>query len=228
MSIRKRFASSKVANQFGSALIYYYVKFCYASTHWTREGFEEMEALLRSGKPVMIVLWHERLWMSPYMFNTALGKICSIMTSSRIARLGHCILRRFEFEAVAVDPKQDAARANRQVLALVNNGYSLAISPDGTRGPPRVCKSFPIKWARKKGLPIFCVTFSMRKTLRTTTWDRSLIPLPFNRGALLARRWDHLPLRTISKDQLEKLSTDLGDQLNMLTEEADQKTGRRK
>jgi lysophospholipid acyltransferase (LPLAT)-like uncharacterized protein len=185
-----------------------------------------MDAHLLSGKPLIMVVWHERLWMSPYMFNTQLGKICSITTSSRIAYFGHFLLARFGFDAVQLDPKEKTAKVNRQILELIRRGYSIAISPDGTRGPSRVCKPFPISWARKTQLPIFCVTFSLRRALRTPTWDRSLIPLPFNRGALLAHRWEQGLPRIMTKEQVETLSRDLGDQLNILTDDADKRVGR--
>ena len=185
-----------------------------------------MDDLLRSGKPVMILMWHERLWMSPFMFNSRLGKICSITTASRIAHLGRFILQRFGSEVVAVDPKKNALHANREILKYIRNGYSIAISPDGSRGPARVCKPFPLIWASKTQIPIFCVTFSLQRTARLQTWDRPFIPLPFNSGAILARRWDCDLPEKISIDQLERLSAQLQVELDRVTFMSDQKVGR--
>jgi lysophospholipid acyltransferase (LPLAT)-like uncharacterized protein len=223
--LKKRIADSHLLNESAAALLHLYIRFCHATTRWDKAGFQEMDEHLREGQPVIMVLWHERLWMSPYMFNTRLGKICAITTESRVATLGQRLLRRFGFESEMIDPKGDPTRFNRKIIGRIRDGYSIAISPDGTRGPPRVAKPFPIKWGRATQVPIFCVTFAMRRKLRVPTWDRSHIPLPFNRGAMLARRWNETIPRRMSSDQLEALVANLEDALNELTLESDRLAG---
>lgn len=223
--VKKRIAQSELLNRCVASLLYFYVRFCYATTQWKYDGFEEMDAQLLEGQPVMIVMWHERLWMSPYMYNTKLGKICAITTESRIAQLGHLLLRRFDFEAEMIDPRKNPLAFNRRILRRIRNGYSIAVSPDGTRGPRRECKSYPIKWVRKSQVPVFCVAFSMRRSLRLPTWDRSRVPLPFNRGALLARRWRETVPKNASQEQIDAFSDRLGNDLNAVTLEADQMVG---
>jgi lysophospholipid acyltransferase (LPLAT)-like uncharacterized protein len=203
------------------------MRFCHATTRWHRSGFEEMDDFLRAGKPVLAVVWHERIWMSTYMFNTDLGRICALTTKSQIAHVGHLMLESFDFEAEMIDPKRNPIAINRRVLRRIRDGCSIAFAPDGTRGPSRVCKPYPVKWVRQTQVPVFCVTFSMRRTLRLPTWDRAHVPLPFNRGALLARKWTQTVPADADESQLEALTRDLGAALNAVTTEADRIVGRR-
>ena len=226
MQLRKRLAGSEWLIKFGAGLLHLYIRFCHATTRWEREGFEEMEESLRSGQPLISVIWHERLLMSPYLFNTKLGRICAITTESRVATLGKSLLEHFDFESEQIDPKKDPTRFNRQIIRRIRDGYSIGISPDGTRGPPRIAKSFPVKWARSTRVPIFCVSFAMRRTLRVPNWARPHFPLPFNRGVLLVRRWDEDVPRKASAEEIEALTGKLTDALNALTLESDQRVGR--
>ncbi len=227
MEIRKRIAGSTVFNEIVASLFASYLRFCFATTRWEREGFEEMNAILQADQPLIMVLWHERLWMSPYMFDTTLGKICAITSESRIAYLGKFLLRRFDFETIMIDPGKNPVALNRQLFKRIRDGYSVAISPDGTRGPSRVAKPFPIIWARKTQMPIVCVTFAVRHRLRMPTWDRSHVPLPFTRGVLAARRWDEPVPDKTTPDEMDALALRLQDALNALTDEADRKVGRK-
>lgn len=227
VSLRKRIASSTVFNEIVSFFVYAYLWLCYATTRWDHEGLDEMNECVRSNQPVLTVIWHERLWMSPFLFDTTLGKICSITSESRIAYTGKFLLRRFDFESIMIDPKKNPVGLNRQLFRRIREGYSIAISPDGTRGPPRVAKSFPITWARKTRMPIFCATFAMRWRLKTPTWDRSHIPLPFNRGVLMVRRWTEEIPKDASPEDIEVLTRKLEGALNTLTDEADTMVGRK-
>jgi len=226
MSLRKRIAASKWVNELAAAIVYRYVRLCHATTRWEREGFDEMYAALREGRPVITVLWHERLFMSMYLFDPELCKICAITTNSRVSYLGQRILSRFDFESVMIEPNDSPVALTREILGRIRNGYSVAISPDGTRGPPRVAKPFPIIWARSARIPIFCVAYSVRRALRLPTWDRALIPLPFNRGAMLVRRWPEEVPRGITDAQTEDLRAKIETAVNDLTDDADRRVGR--
>lgn len=71
--------------------------------------------------------------------------------------------------------------AMRALLRNLAEGTTVAVLVDGPRGPARVAKTGIIALARIAELPIQPVAFSARPALRLSSWDRSLIPLPFAR-----------------------------------------------
>ncbi len=222
MNLRKRIASSKWVNEFAAAILYRYIRFCHATARWDKTGFEEMAAILKEGQPVIILVWHERLMMSTYLFDTNLGKVCAITTDSRMAKLGQRLLRRFKFDSVMIEPKKSSIALTREILRRIRRGESVVISPDGTRGPARIAKSFPIVWARATQIPVFCTAYSVKRFVRLRTWDRPHIVLPFNRGVFLARRWEETVPRNATEEQIEMFRENLSEMLDAVTDEADQ------
>ncbi|MEM1076273.1 MAG: DUF374 domain-containing protein [Pseudomonadota bacterium] len=226
MSFKKRIAGSVWANRLSANLFYGYIRLCHLTTRWKREGFDEMEALVEQGQPVLVLVWHERLFMSTYLFDSSLGPVSAITTNSRMAYLGKFTLEHFDYDSVMVDPKKSSNALSRQIFRKIRKGESIVISPDGTRGPPRVAKSFPVSWARSAQIPVFCTAYAIRRSLRLPTWDRAHIPLPFNRGAFLARRWEGEVPRDADDDQLEAFRSDMNELLNAVTDDADRMVGR--
>lgn len=71
--------------------------------------------------------------------------------------------------------------ALRQMVRLLGQGTTAAVLVDGPRGPTRVAKTGIVAIARHSGIPIQPVAFSARPAHRLSSWDRSLLPLPFAR-----------------------------------------------
>ncbi len=71
--------------------------------------------------------------------------------------------------------------AMRALLRDLAEGKTVAVLVDGPRGPARVAKTGIIALARIAERSIQPVAFSARPALRLSSWDRSLIPLPFAR-----------------------------------------------
>ena len=60
-------------------------------------------------------------------------------------------------------------------------GYDIAITPDGPRGPKYELGSGLVYLAQKAALPILPCHARFHGALRLKTWDRFAIPLPFAR-----------------------------------------------
>ena len=225
-NLKRRVAGSSILNRTVARLFAGYIRLCYRTARWHREGFAEMGAVLETGQPIINVIWHERLPMCPYLFDVSRFPLCGVTTHSRIATLGQEVLRRFGVEAVTFDPKASPMGATRAVVKRMRAGYSIALSPDGSRGPAREAKAFPVPWIRATRAPVFCVAYSIRRGVRLPTWDRALIPLPFSRGALIVKRWDCELSEKPDEAEIERLRISLEAAANAVTDAADRAAGR--
>ena len=63
----------------------------------------------------------------------------------------------------------------------------LAITPDGPRGPVRSMAEGLPAMAKMSKAPVLFVGLSCNPAIRLNNWDRTLIPLPFGKGAVV---WD--------------------------------------
>ena len=110
----------------------------------------------------------------------------------------------------------------KRLLAEYRNGYSLAVVPDGPRGPRYAAKPGVIHLARATGAPVFPVTFAASRAAHLRSWDRLIIPLPFARVAIVFGQPLYVD-RHAAEEQLEECSCTLEARLNELGRAAESK-----
>jgi lysophospholipid acyltransferase (LPLAT)-like uncharacterized protein len=226
VSLRKRIADSEWFNRTVEGLFAAYIRFAYRSSKWDRIGFEPMDEMLRSGQPVIVALWHQRLMMSPYLFDADLGKICTLTSSARAGRMAGQVQALFGFETIAMSSHKRHVALSREVLGKIRDGYSIGIATDGPRGPARIASTVPLVWARTGGCPVFVVAFSSRRVIQLPTWDKMWLPAPWTRGVLMCRTWDEDVPRKSTDAETESLRIKLELALNEITDAADLAAGR--
>ncbi|MGR3622501.1 lysophospholipid acyltransferase family protein [Pseudophaeobacter sp.] len=225
MSLRKKIADSPRVNRFVEALFANYVSFAYRTSRWHRSGFEEMDACVARGEPVIFVLWHQRLIMAPYLFDTSLGRICALTSAARAGRLAGQILVRLGFETIPMSSHKRHVALSREVLRRTKEGCSIGIAADGPRGPTRISSGVPITWARMTGCRVFTVAFAERRVLKMPTWDKQMLPLPFSRGVLICKEWADTVPKKPSEQEAETLRLSLQTALDAITDQADRAVG---
>lgn len=72
-----------------------------------------------------------------------------------------------------------------KLLKALREGYKVAITVDGPKGPAFVVKKGIVLLAKKSGKPIIPIYADFQKYIVLKTWDRFTIPLPFSRAKLL-------------------------------------------
>ena len=136
---------------------------------------------------MIFAVWHNRLalclllycrYVKQYQANRQLAAITS---ASRDGGLLARVLELFGVKPVRGSSSRRGAAALRELTTAADQGYDLAVTPDGPRGPCYVVQPGVIAAAQLTGLPVMpvCYSLSWKKTLRS--WDRFQIPLPFTR-----------------------------------------------
>ena len=145
VSLRKKIADSPRFNRAIEALLAGYVRFAFRTSRWQRSGFEEMDACVRRGEPVIFVLWHQRLIMAPYLFDTSLGRICALTSAARAGRLAGQILVRLGFETIPMSSHKRHVALSREVLRRTRRA-ALSASPRTDRADLPGCPP-PCQWS---------------------------------------------------------------------------------
>jgi lysophospholipid acyltransferase (LPLAT)-like uncharacterized protein len=226
VSLRRKIANSEWFNRRVEGLFAAYIRFAYRSSAWQRCGFAAMDAALRDNEPVIVALWHQRLMMSPYLFDASLGKMCTLTSGARAGRLAGRVQARFGFETIPMSSHKRHIALSRAVLGKMRDGFSIGIATDGPRGPARVASTVPLVWARASGKRIFVVAFAARRVITFPTWDQMMLPAPWTRGVLMCREWHESVPRKASDEDTEALRQKLENALNSITDEADRAVGR--
>jgi len=166
-----------------------YVGLVASRLDWLVEGEANLKSLA-APSPLIVVFWHEALPSMPVLWQRArrLGMTRPAVVLASAHRDGQLIgraVRHMGIGLVSGSSSRGGAAGLRGLLKALESGANVGVTPDGPRGPRRVCAPGVAQLAAMSGcriLPCGAVTTPAR-TLRS--WDRMRIPLPYGRGALV-------------------------------------------
>lgn len=172
-----------------------------------------------SGDPFVGALWHRGFLIAAGVFRDS-GLAVPVSQSRDGERIA-AVLRGLGF---ADPPRGSSSRGARQLLVQLirraRGGESLAILPDGPRGPAREVKPGVVAVARAAGRPVVPVGLSARPAVRVGSWDRALVPIPFARVRVVVGEPIRVPERA-GNDELVARGLALQKELDRLTARAD-------
>ncbi len=179
---------------------------------------ERVQNFWESNKNVILSLWHGRLFMIPNIYR---GKGIKILISRHGD--GDVIARAIQglgFGAIRGSTTRGGFSALRNLLKAANNGYDIAITPDGPRGPRQKLQGGIIQLARLSGAPILPISFGASRKKILKSWDSFLFPIPFSRGVFL---WGEPIYVDNRKDAayLEEKRLEVENKMNEITETVD-------
>jgi lysophospholipid acyltransferase (LPLAT)-like uncharacterized protein len=192
------------------------------TSKWDILGKEHPHPFWEKNKPVIACFWHGRLLM---MFKSWFGQHkLHVLISSHID--GQIIARttqHFGFGWIAGSSSKGGRKAVLSILKTLKNGESVGVTPDGPRGPRYQVSLGIIQMARLGNVALLPVSYSSRRGIFMKSWDRFLLPLPFDRGVFIyGPRIDV----TNSPKSDEELRQQLEKSLKDLTLQADLYCGR--
>jgi lysophospholipid acyltransferase (LPLAT)-like uncharacterized protein len=146
-------------------------------------GGERLEAVLREHGAVVPVFWHQHLLICARFI--ASGRIAGLkpgfMVSPSVDGQAPAMLAaRYGAHVVRGSGSYTGMRAVRGVhQAIVKEGISPAITPDGPRGPRFVLKPGAVFTAQITGKPVVPIAYAAKPARLLGTWDKFVVTFPF-------------------------------------------------
>ena len=184
------------------------------------KGEENLLRLIKSGKPVMLCVWHGRLLFPSWYIrhHTTLHIISSRHADSEI--LAH-ILRHWGYGLIRGSTKKGGLRVIKEMTEIFKTGGIIAVTNDGPKGPSRIAKSGSIGLAIKNNVKIITVTGSATKFWQMKSWDRFMLPKPFGKiQIVVSTPMDITEKPSTAEKEVQRLSRFM----NHYQDEADQLT----
>jgi lysophospholipid acyltransferase (LPLAT)-like uncharacterized protein len=221
MSLHKRIAASPTVNRVVAALFGGWLRLVWLTSKRERDGWEAVAELVDRHGAVILVCWHQRIMMTPWIFDLSHARCQGLTSTGRAGRLMGWVHRLYGYGSVPMPKGVLGAAEMKAVLSGLREGVSVGMSPDGPRGPARVAKVMPIQWARAAKVPVVVFTFSATRYWTWGTWDKLMFPKPFGRLLLVWRLWDReIPAR-FTAEEGEALAAELSAYMDAVTAEAD-------
>ena len=135
------------------------------------------------------------------------------------------ILAKFGIGNVNGSTDKKSTEAAIELMRNLQQGNSIAIIPDGPRGPSMKLGMSPLFYAQKSGKPIMGITYSIAGAkIINKSWDKMLVPLPFHKGMYAITEPVFIPADA-SAEELEKYRLQIETTLNELTWRLDKEMG---
>ena len=225
LTFLKDFINSPSGEKIIGNLAYYYLKFVGLTTRWQSvTGVKETYETLDKYGSMIVIGWHGRTLIMPYFWNKT-RPLNALVSPHRDGRIIVHILAKFGIGNINGSSDRNSKEAAIELMRNLQQGNSIAIIPDGPRGPSMKLTLSPLFYARKSGKPIMGITYSIAGSkIITRSWDNMLIPLPFHKGMYAITEPVFIPENT-TDEELEIYRQKIEQTLNELTWKLDKEMG---
>jgi len=133
-------------------------------------------------EPFMVAFWHGKLLLAPFIYkklrkNVRIGVIISDhFDGEMIAKT----MGFFGFETIRGSSSKGGIKALKESFGRINDGYDIAITPDGPRGPYQSLADGIVSISQKKSLQVVAFNYTASAFWELKSWDRFMIPKPFS------------------------------------------------
>ncbi len=171
---------------------------------------------------LIFAVWHNRLSLSLTLYEKFVRrhqperKFACLVSASKDGGLLARVMELFRVEAVRGSSSKRGAQALRELVAMGELGYDIAITPDGPRGPCYIVRDGVIATAQLTGMTIVPTSYRLNWKIRLKSWDRFQIPLPFARCDITTGRVMRVPRETTEAER-ETLRQQLEAEMRAIT-----------
>jgi lysophospholipid acyltransferase (LPLAT)-like uncharacterized protein len=164
---------------FGKMIMWLWVK----TTRLIVVNDGEYRRLRRERRPVVLLVWHGRIFLVPYYFRKK--NIMPLVSPSADGEIAAQIMARWGYRILRGSGSHTMVGAWKQMIKELREGGEVIIVPDGPRGPNRIHKLGGLKLAKETGAHCVPFTFSTDRKKILRSWDHFLMFKPFSRVVVI-------------------------------------------
>ncbi|WP_281951474.1 lysophospholipid acyltransferase family protein [Nitrosophilus kaiyonis] len=140
-------------------------------------------------EPFIVAFWHGNLLMQPYLYKKIRKnhKIAVMISEHFDGEIIAKTIKSFGFESIRGSTKKGAAKVLLQAIRKLKDGYDIAITPDGPRGPIFSIADGIVAISQKQDVYIIPFYYKASKFWQLKSWDRFIIPKPFSKLTFIAK-----------------------------------------
>jgi lysophospholipid acyltransferase (LPLAT)-like uncharacterized protein len=186
-------------------------------------SFEEDAQRTLDQRPLIVSFWHSCQIPATYVCRNLGVRVMS--SNSYDGEYMGRIIGKFGFVAVKGSSSRNAVRALLGLRRALDDGWTVAFTLDGPRGPRRKVKPGPVALARASGVAMSMFHIAVDRAWMLNTWDRLIIPLPFSRVLMRFGKLIPVPANATA-EALERYTAELQSSLDRVCEFAEANVAR--
>jgi len=154
--------------------------------------------------PLIVAFWHEHILFNPFLYKKIMNNTnMSLMISDHFD--GNMIAKMvsyFGFDFIRGSSTRGGIKALKQSFQLLDSGSSIAMTPDGPRGPRHSIADGIVAISQKKDVDIICFSYNTSSAWILDSWDKFIIPMPFSTIDFYAS--EPFSIKDLSKEEAKK------------------------
>ena len=182
----KYFSSFRLIQTLISLIGSIYVLTVYKTSKVNLKNRKKIENLLERKESFIYSFWHDQLLMCPLTWQSN-SNIKVLISKHRDGDIIAQLISNLGFEAIRGSTHKTNKIKNkggllsaRKMIKSLKNGISIGISPDGPKGPRHKVSEGILSISRLSKSVILPVGIGFKKKWVLNTWDKFIIPKPFN------------------------------------------------
>ena len=186
-------------------------------------SFEEGAQHTLEQRPLIGSFWHSCIIPATYICRNLGVRVMS--SNSYDGEYMGRIIHKFGFVAVKGSSSRNAVRALLGLRRALEDGWTVAFTLDGPRGPRHKVKPGPVALARSSAVPLTMFHAAVDKAWVLNSWDRMMIPMPFSRVLVRFGKLIRVPKDSNDED-LERYTAELQNALDRVCEFSEVNVGK--
>ncbi len=186
----------------------------------TRVNADQFDELKRNGKNVVVAFWHGSMFVGWFLHRPQTNwNISALVSQSSDGEFLSTILERWKFTMIRGSSHIGGTEAMQLMVEEVESGSSLAITPDGPRGPRHEMKMGAVRVAQRAGVPLIVVGIAAATKKQLRSWDKFEVPRPFS--SIVAKYSEPIIVpKELSNELLNEFKLKMQNLMMKLTEDA--------
>ncbi len=190
---------------------------CFSLIKKIKNG-EPLRKLNAEGEKFVVAFWHGKMLFGWYFFKNK--GFAGLTSQSKDGDILAALLQKWGYSVVRGSSSKGGSEALNNILAEINSGKCVSMTPDGPKGPPHIMKAGAAVAAKKSGVPLILMGISYKRKTRLRSWDRFEIPHPFSFIKVVFSDPIYFD-PTLSKEGLAEMLPKLEKKFHRVQQEAD-------
>ena len=221
MRVIKRFSKTHIGQKLIGFLFYSITSLISRSIRWEYLVQNEKSNIFNSNKEYIFCCWHNRLFLGPHLLprNRVINALQSSHSDGMVTSIAFKYLG---MNVILGSSKKGGMQAFRKMVKCIKLGESVAITPDGPKGPKEKVKEGIIKLAQITETSIIPLVWTTNKFKLMNSWDNFVLPYPFSKGVYSFGKPIYVK-KQINEYELETARQNLENEIKRLTKEVENK-----
>ena len=219
MKFIKRISKNRFGQKFLGYLVFIITSFTFKSISW-KSLKNSNSYYFKKKEAIIFCTWHNRLYCGPYLLPKDKLVINALQSFHSDGMMTDVLFKLIKMKIIYGSSKKKGVSAFIKMTKAIKNGESLAITPDGPKGPREIVKDGIIKLAQNTGAPIVPLFWKVKNHKILNSWDNFIIPFPFSKGVYIFGKPIHVK-RKVTEKKLFEIKNVIQDEFDRLTKEVE-------